>query len=113
MDHKKRERYSKEFRQQAAERMNACDNIAGLSRVLGVARNLLHDWRDRLEHANASVGRSRELILRKQILVLKTDASKQDDGTGFFQTCLENEDGRRLCEIYRNRILLCLIAITS
>ena len=34
MDHKRRERYSKEFRRQAVERMNACDNISRLSREL-------------------------------------------------------------------------------
>ena len=71
MDHKKRERYSKEFRQQAVDRMNTCHNIARLSRELGVARHLLYHWRDRLEHAHAAVGRFRELILRKQILALK------------------------------------------
>ena len=49
MDHKKREQYSKEFRKQAVERMNTCDNIARLSRELGVARHLLYHWRDRLE----------------------------------------------------------------
>src|SRR6516164_3707566 len=65
VDHKRRERYSKEFRQQAVERMNACDNIARLSREIGVARHLLYHWRDRLEHANAPVGRSRELILAR------------------------------------------------
>src|SRR6516162_9594112 len=71
VDHRRRERYSKEFRQQAVERMNACDNIARLSRELGVARHLLYHWRERLEHEHAPVGRSRELILRKQILALK------------------------------------------
>jgi len=48
VDHKRRERYSKEFRQQAVERMNACDNIARLSREIGVARHLLYHWRDRI-----------------------------------------------------------------
>src|SRR6516225_10760817 len=56
VDHKKRERYSKEFRQQAVERMNAGDNITRLSRELGVARHLLYHWRDRLEHTHAPVG---------------------------------------------------------
>jgi len=32
---RKKRRYSKEFKQQAVERMNACDNIARLSRELG------------------------------------------------------------------------------
>jgi len=63
--HKKGERYSKEFLQQAVERMNACNNITRLSRELGVARHLLYHWRDRLEHGHPPVGRSRELILQQ------------------------------------------------
>ena len=47
MERKKRERYSTEFKQQAVERMNVCDNITRLSRELGVARHLLYYWRDR------------------------------------------------------------------
>jgi transposase-like protein len=47
VERKKRERYSTEFKQQAVERMNACDNITRLSRELGVARHLLYYWRDR------------------------------------------------------------------
>ena len=39
--------YSKEFRQKAVERMNACDNIVGLARELGVCQRVLYNWRDR------------------------------------------------------------------
>ena len=39
--------YSREFRQKAVERMNACDNIVGLARELGVCRRVLYNWRDR------------------------------------------------------------------
>ena len=63
MDRKKGQRYSKEFRHQAVERMNTS---AGFSRELGVARHLLYNWRDRSEHTHLVSGRSRELILGKQ-----------------------------------------------
>ena len=88
MDHKKRERYSKEFRRQAVERMNACDNISRLSRELGVARHLLCHWRDRLERA-APVGRSRELVLRKQILALKRILANKTIELDFFRRALQ------------------------
>ena len=52
MDRKKGQRYSKEFRHQAVERMNACDNISRLSGELGVARHLLYNWRDRSRPAS-------------------------------------------------------------
>jgi len=45
----KGQRYSKEFRRQAVERMKACDNIVRLSRELGICRRLLYNWRDRLD----------------------------------------------------------------
>ena len=67
MERKKRERYSTEFKQQAVERMNACDNITRLSRELGVARHLLYYWRDRWLHAHPQPGLYREVCLRKQI----------------------------------------------
>ena len=95
MDHKKRERYSKEFRQQAVERMNACDNIARLSRELGVARHLLYHWRDRLEQAQAPAGRSRELILRKQILALKRMLANKTMELDFFRRALQRVGARR------------------
>ncbi len=67
MERKKRERYSTEFKQQAVERMNVCDNITRLSRELGVARHLLYYWRDRWLHAHPQPGLYREVCLRKQI----------------------------------------------
>jgi transposase-like protein len=93
VDHQKRQRYSKEFRQHAVERMNACDNIARLSRELGVARHLLYHWRDRLEYA--SVGRSRDLILRKQILALKRILANKTIELDFFRRALQRVGARR------------------
>ena len=89
MDHKKGERYSKEFRQQAVERMNAGDNISRLSRELGVARHLLYHWRDWSEQAHAAVGRSREHILRKQILALKRMLANKTIELDFFRRALQ------------------------
>ena len=93
MDHKKRERYSKEFRLQAVERMNVCDNISRLSRELGVARHLLYHWRERSKLTEAPVGRSREFILRKQILdrMLANKTMELD----FFRRALQRVGARR------------------
>jgi hypothetical protein len=51
--------------------MNACGNIVGLTRELGVSRRIPYAWRDRMEQASSSPGRFRGLIQRKQILKLK------------------------------------------
>ena len=89
MDRKKGERYTKEFRQQAVKRMSAGDNISRLSRELGVARHLLYHWRDWSEQAHAAVGRSREHILRKQILALKRMLANKTIELDFFRRALQ------------------------
>ncbi|PYU69655.1 MAG: hypothetical protein DMG49_12805 [Acidobacteria bacterium] len=89
MDRKKGQRYSKEFRQQSVERMNACDNISRLSRELGVARHLLYNWRDRVEHAHLLSERPREFILRRQILSLKRVLANKTMEVDFFRGALQ------------------------
>ena len=96
MERKKRERYSKEFRQRAVERMNACDNITKLSRELGVVRHLLYHWRDRLEQAHPPlIGSSREFMLRKQILNLKRVLANKTMEVDFFRRALQRVGARR------------------
>jgi hypothetical protein len=51
--------------------MRACSNIVGLARELGICRRVLYNWRDRSDETGSPPARSRELILRKQILKLK------------------------------------------
>ncbi len=77
MERKKGQRYRKEFRRQAVERMKACDNVLGLSRELGIGRRLLYNWRDQLDETDAPPPRSRELIPRKQINKLKRMLAKR------------------------------------
>lgn len=95
MERKKRERYSKEFKQQAVERMNACDNITRLSRELGVARHLLYYWRDKWLHAQPQPGLSREVCLRKQILRLKRVLANKTMEVDFFKCALQRVGTRR------------------
>jgi transposase-like protein len=57
---KKGQQYSNEFRRRASQRMNACDNIVGLARELGVGRQLLYVWRDRFDETDPPPGRSRD-----------------------------------------------------
>ena len=95
MERKKSQRYGSEFRRQAVERMNACDNIVGLARELGVSRRVLYAWRDRMEQATSSPGRSRELILRKQILKLKRLLANKTLEVDFFRHALQRVGARR------------------
>ena len=95
MERIKGQRYSSELRRQAIERMNACGNIVGLARELGVSRRVLYQWRDRMEQTDSSSGRSRELILRKQILKLKRLLANKTLEVDFFRHALQRVGARR------------------
>ena len=95
MERIKGQRYSSELRRQAIERMNACGNIVGLARELGVSRRVLYQWRDRMEQTDSSPGRSRELILRKQILKLKRLLANKTLEVDFFRHALQRVGARR------------------
>ena len=95
MERRKGQRYSSELRRQAVERMNACGNIVGLARELGVSRRVLYQWRDRMEQTDSSPGRSRELILRKQIVKLKRLLANKTLEVDFFRHALQRAGARR------------------
>ena len=95
MEQRKGQRYGSELRRQAVERMNACGNIVGLARELGVSRRVLYQWRDRMEQTDSSPGRSRELILRKQILKLKRLLANKTLEVDFFRHALQRVGARR------------------
>ena len=95
MERRKGQRYGSELRRQAVERMNAGGNIVGLARELGVSRRVLYQWRDRMEQTDSSPGRSRELILRKQILKLKRLLANKTLEVDFFRHALQRVGARR------------------
>jgi transposase-like protein len=95
VDRKKGQRYSNEFRKQAVERMQTCDNIVGLARELGVARRLLYVWRERFDETDPHPSRSREIILRKQILRLKRLLANKTLEVDFFRRALQRVGARR------------------
>ena len=95
MERKKGQRYSKEFRRQAVERMCGCDSIVRLAQELGVCRRVLYTWRDRLDEINPSPARTRELMLRKQILRLKRLLANKTIEVDFFRSALQKVGARR------------------
>ena len=95
MERKKNNRYTKEFRQQAVERMNTCENIVRLARELGVARRVLYNWRGRMDETNPALSRCREVMLRKQILNLKRLLANKSVEVDFFRHALQRVGARR------------------
>jgi transposase-like protein len=95
VERKKGQRYSNEFRRQAFEQMKSCDNVLGLSRELGIPRRLLYNWRDRFEEIDPPHTRSRELILRRQIIKLKRVLANKTLEVDFFRHALQRVGARR------------------
>jgi len=95
VERKKGQRYSAEFRREAVEQMRKCNNIVRLARELGVCRRVLYNWRDRLDETNALPTRTRELILRKQILNLKRLLANKTVELDFFKHALRRVGARR------------------
>jgi len=89
VERKKGERYGKELKQQTVERMNTCDNIHRLSRELGISRNLLYYWCNRLEESDPPPARLREFILRKQTIKLKRLLANKTMEVDFFRRALQ------------------------
>jgi transposase-like protein len=95
VERKKGQRYSNDFRREAVERMRGCVNIVRLARELGICRRVLYNWRDRLDQTNPPPVRSRELILRKQILKLKRLLANKTLEVDFFRHALQRVGARR------------------
>lgn len=95
VERKRGQRYSNEFRREAVERMRGCNNIVRLARELGVCRRVLYNWRDQLGESNAPPARTRELMLRKQILKLKRLLANKTVELDFFRHALQRVGARR------------------
>jgi transposase len=90
-------RHSREFKQQAVERMKGCDNVHELARELGVERKLLYTWKWQFEgrpeknHANYSekpVAESVETRLRRENQQLKAKLGEKAAEVDFFVAAL-------------------------
>jgi len=84
--------HSREFKQQAVERMKGCDNIHALALELGVERKLLYTWKyqfeGRPEKNHASYGKAAEdttdTRLRREIRELKEVLGSKTAELDFF-----------------------------
>jgi transposase-like protein len=90
-------RHSREFKQQAVERMKTSDNIHELARELKVERKLLYSWKYQFEgrpeknHANylgRAAAETTETRLRRQNKELKEKVGEQAAELDFFVAAL-------------------------
>ena len=95
-----RQRYSKEFRQAAVERLKGCENIVALAKELGVSRRQLYRWRDELDPEEPGAGKptrqnSRTSTLRKEVNHLKRVLAEKTLEADFFKGALQKIEARR------------------
>jgi transposase-like protein len=97
-------RHTKEFKQQAVERMKVCDNIRHLARDLDLEPKLLYTWKYQFEgrpeprHANymETPEETVEKKLRQEIAQLKQALAERQLEIDFFEGALRRiEEGRR------------------
>ena len=93
------DRYSKEFRRMAVERLKTCDNIVALSKELGVHRRLLYKWRDQFapfdETAEPASGSSPQATLRRKVHQLQRVLVDKTLEVDFFKGALQKVEARR------------------
>jgi transposase-like protein len=97
-------RHNREFKQQAVERMKACDNITQLARELKLETKLLYTWKYQFEgrpeprHANYVdiPEETAEKKLRQEIAALKQALADRALEIDFFKGALRRiEEGRQ------------------
>ena len=90
-------RHSREFKQQAVERLKGCENIHELARELGVERKLLYTWKyqfegrpekNRLNYSGEPAPETVELRLRRENQELKQALGTKAAEVDFFAAAL-------------------------
>jgi transposase-like protein len=99
MSKKRWRRHTKEFRERAMERLQTCDNIVALSQELGVRRQLLYAWRERMQAEGGEQerppGNGEESALREEIGQLKRLLAEKALEVDFFKGALQKVAARR------------------
>ena len=87
-----------EFRQNAVERLQSCDNVSALAKELGVPRRTLYRWRDQLEpidDGQAPPENIKERDLRIQLATAKRLLADKTLEVDFFKGALQKVEARR------------------
>jgi transposase-like protein len=88
-----KQKYSKEFKQAAVERMRSCGHIVALAAELGVARRQLYRWRDELDPEESAIDvlgpkEARTSTLRKEVNHLKRVLAEKTLEVDFFKSII-------------------------
>ena len=85
------------FRELAVRRMRECEDISALCRELIISRQLLYQWRDKLDRRQAKPDptQATELQLRQQVVQLKQALAEKTLQVDFFKGALQKVEALR------------------
>ena len=85
------------YRELAVRRMRECEDISVLCRELGISRQLLYQWRDKLDRRQAKLdpAQATELQLRQQVVQLKQALADKTLEVDFFKGALQKVEALR------------------
>jgi len=92
-------KYPLAFRKRAVERMRGCENVKELAKELGIHRNLLYSWRDRLAPEDRAEWEAKEAgregPLERENRQLKEALAEKILEVDFFRSALQKIAARR------------------
>jgi transposase len=90
-------KFNDAYRELAVRRMRECEDISALCRELGISRQLLYQWRDKLERKQAKLdpAQATELQLRQQVMQLKQALADKTLEVDFFKGALQKVEALR------------------
>jgi len=90
-------KFNDAYRELAVRRMKECEDISQLCREMGISRQLLYQWRDKLERQRQKLDPSKatELQLRQQVVQLKQALAERALQVDFFKGALQKVEALR------------------
>lgn len=90
-------KFTEAYRELAVRRLGECENVSELCREMRISRQLLYQWRDKLERSQAKLDpdKATQLELRQQVARLKQSLAEKTLEVDFFKGALQKIEALR------------------
>lgn len=90
-------KFTEAYRELAVRRLRECENVSQLCREMGISRQLLYQWRDRLERRQAKLDpeKASERQLREHVVQLRQALAEKTLEVDFFKGALQKIEALR------------------
>ena len=90
-------KFNDAYRELAVRRLRECENVSELCREMRISRQLLYQWRDKLERKQAKLDpdKATQLQLREQVARLKQSLAEKTLEVDFFKGALQKVEALR------------------